>query len=71
MSEEKSGNERKEAEEYITQNEVAQMLKLSTRTVRTMTRSGLLGSYQIGRAVRYSRTEVHSALERLTKIKGL
>lgn len=57
----------KEPSEYLTRNEVAEMLKIDLSSVHNWTRKGILQAYQIGGRVYYKRTEVESAIVQLKK----
>lgn len=57
----------KEPTEYLTRQEVAQMLKVDISTVHNWTTKGTLKPYGIGRRVYYKRTEVENSLVELEK----
>ena len=46
------------APQYITQEDVAQLLGISLRTVQTLTRTGSISKYCLGRSVRFLEAEV-------------
>lgn len=50
-----------DAEEYLTREETAKLLKCSLPTLWEWTRKDLLQSYRIGNKVRYKRSEVMSS----------
>ena len=71
MSASQKGTERKktiheQATEVMTQPEVAELLRVTPRTVRNMTSSGVLPHFVLGRLVRYRREEVLAAMERFS-----
>ena len=51
--------------DYLTQDEVAQLLKVSKVTIIKYTRNGNLKGYRIGRRVRYKRNEIDKALKEI------
>jgi excisionase family DNA binding protein len=55
----------KEPEEYLTRNEVAEMLKIDLSTVHNWTKKGILQAYQCGGRVYYKRSEVENAIVKL------
>jgi len=57
----------KKPNEYLTRNEVAEMLKIDLSSVHNWTKKGILISYQIGGRVYYKRSEVESAIIQLKK----
>ena len=57
----------KEPAEYLTRQEVAEMLKVDISTVHNWTIKGILKPYGIGRRVYYKRIEVESAIIELKK----
>ena len=63
----KKGFQPKEPNEYLTRNEVAEMLKIDLSTVHNWTKKGILQSYQIGGRVYYKRNEVEDAIVKLKK----
>lgn len=52
----------KSTEEYLTRNEVSQMLKVDLSTVHNWTKEGKLRRYGIGKRIYYKRSEIESAL---------
>ena len=56
--------------EYLTRNEVSEMLKCDLSTLWLWTKKGKLTSYGIGNRTYYKRAEVESALVCLNKKKG-
>ena len=57
----------KEPNEYLSRNDVAEMLKIDLSTVHNWTKKGILQSYQIGGRVYYKRKEVDNAIVKLKK----
>ncbi len=55
----------KEPNEYLTRNEVAEMLKIDLSTVHNWTKSSKLRSYGIGGRVYYKRAEVEESIVEL------
>jgi excisionase family DNA binding protein len=51
--------------EYLTRNEVAEMLKIDLSSVHNWTKRRILQSYQIGGRVYYKRDEVENAIVKL------
>ncbi len=45
-------------DKYLTRQEVAEMLKISQRTIVNWERKGIVRPVKVGRAVRYVRSEV-------------
>ncbi len=60
----------KEPEEYLTRDQVKQMLKCDISTVHNWTRKGKLKAYGIGNRVYYKLTEVLAAIKPLNEKKG-
>ena len=52
----------KSTEEYLTRNEVSQMLKVDLSTVHNWTKEGKLRRYGIGKRIYYKRSEIENAL---------
>lgn len=52
----------KQPSEYLTRNEVAEMLKIDLSSVHNWTKKGKLKAYGIGGRVYYKRDEVESAI---------
>jgi len=57
----------KEPTEYLTRNEVKELLKVDLSTVHNYTKKGKLKSYGIGNRVYYKRHEVENALKPLNQ----
>jgi hypothetical protein len=57
----------KEPTEYLTRNDVAEMLKIDLSSVHNWTVKGILTAYQIGGRVYYKRVEVETAIVKLNK----
>lgn len=57
----------KEPTEYLTRNEVSELLKINLATVHNWTKRGVLTAYQIGGRVYYKRAEVEAAFVKLKK----
>ena len=55
----------KEPTEYLTRNEVAEMLKINLSSVHNWTKKGTLKSYQIGGRVYYKRSEIDNSIDEL------
>lgn len=55
----------KEPTEFLTRQEVADLLKVDVTTVHNWTKRGKLKKYGIGNKVFYKRTEVESAIQPL------
>ncbi|WP_370477234.1 helix-turn-helix domain-containing protein [Tamlana flava] len=55
----------KEPTEYLTRNEVAELLKIDLSSVHNWTKKGILTSYQIGGRVYYKRQELEDAIVKL------
>lgn len=54
----------KQPEEYLTRDEVKQLLKINLSTVHLWTKSGRLQAYYLGNRVYYKRSEIEEALTR-------
>lgn len=52
--------------EFLTKREVADILRVSTRTVTNLMRSGVLPFVKIGHIVRFDRASVSEALDAFT-----
>ncbi len=50
--------------EYLTKIEVAQLFKLSTRTIDSWIAQGRLPYYRIGRTIRFRRSDIREYLDR-------
>ena len=57
----------KEPNEYLTRNNVAEMLSIDLSTVHNYTKRKILQAYQIGGRVFYKRQEVENAIVKLIK----
>lgn len=57
----------KEPTEYLTRNEVKELLKVDLSTVHNWTKKGKLKSYGIGNRVYYKRHEVENVLKPLNQ----
>lgn len=57
----------KEASEYLTRNEVKELLKIDLSTVHNYTKRGKLKSYGIGNRVYYKRSEVENSIKPLNQ----
>ena len=57
----------KEPTEYLTRNDVAEMLKIDLSSVHNWSKKGILKAYQISGRVYYKRTEVENAIVELKK----
>lgn len=55
----------KEPTEFLTRNEVAEMLKIDLSSVHNWTKKGILTAYQISGRVYYKRKEVETAIVKL------
>ena len=62
LTELKQGFEPKTPVEYLTRNEVAEMLRCDLSTIHNWTKKGKLIPYGIGNRVYYKRSEVEAAL---------
>ena len=63
----KKNFEPKTPNEYLTRNEVAEMLKIDLSSVHNWTKRKILQAYQIGGRVYYKRDEVELAIVKLKK----
>jgi hypothetical protein len=57
----------KEPTEYLTRNDVAEMLQIDLSSVHNWTKKGTLTAYQISGRVYYKRVEVENAIVQLNK----
>lgn len=57
----------KEPTEYLTRNDVAQMLKIDLSSVHNWTKKGILKAYQISGRIYYKRVEIETAIVELKK----
>ena len=53
--------------EYLSRNEVAEMLKINISSVHNWTQKGILQPYQCGGKIFYKRSEVETAIVKLQK----
>lgn len=65
LSELKKNFQPKETTEYLTRNEVADLLKIDLSSVHNWTKKGKLKAYGIGGRVYYKRAEVEAAIKPL------
>ncbi|TAL62562.1 MAG: DNA-binding protein [Bacteroidetes bacterium] len=70
LAELKKNFEPKIPNEYLTRNEVAEMLKCDLSTIHNWTKKGKLIPYGIGNRVYYKRNEVEAVLLPFGKNKG-
>jgi len=63
----KKNFEPKTPTEYLSRQEVAQMLKVDISTVHNWTVKGILQSFGIGRRIYYKRVELEEAIIKLNK----
>lgn len=70
LTELKQNFEPKIPNEYLTRNEVAEMLKCDLSTIHNWTKKGKLIPYGIGNRVYYKRNEVEAVLLPFGKNKG-
>ncbi|KJF44285.1 helix-turn-helix domain-containing protein [Draconibacterium sediminis] len=61
----------KQATEYLTRNEVKDLLKVDLSTVHNWTKRGKLRAYGLGNRVYYKRTEVEAAIKPLNSKEDL
>lgn len=66
---ENSNKEKTTDDSYITRKEVSQKLRISLPTLNTLTKSGVLQSYRIGKRVLYRPKEVQEALTSIVTTK--
>lgn len=57
----------KEQNEYLSRNEIAEMLKIDLSTVHNWTKKGILQAYQCGGKIFYKRNEIEDAIVKLKK----
>ncbi len=57
----------KEPTQYLTRNEVAEMLKVDISTVHNLSVKGILQKFQIGGRVLYKRKQIEEAIVELEK----
>lgn len=65
LNELKNSFQPKEPTEFLTRNEVAELLKIDLSTLHNWTRKGKLTSYGIGARIYYKRSEVENAIVKL------
>ncbi|MGX1022867.1 helix-turn-helix domain-containing protein [Psychroflexus sp. MBR-150] len=53
---------KKEPEEYLTRNELADIFKVTLPTISDWSKKGILKPYRLGKLVRFKRSEVEQAL---------
>lgn len=70
LAELKQNFEPKEPVEYLTRNELAEMLKCDLSTIHNWTVKGKLKAYGIGNRVYYKRLEVVAAIKPFGKSEG-
>jgi hypothetical protein len=70
LTELKANFQPKQPTEYLTRNEVVEMLKCDLSTLWLWTKKGKLTSYGIGNRTYYKRSEIESAIICLNKKKG-
>jgi excisionase family DNA binding protein len=70
LAELKANFQPKQPAEYLTRNEVAEMLKCDLSTLWLWTKKGKLTSYGIGNRTYYKRSEIEKAIVCLNKKKG-
>ncbi len=70
LSEIKQSFEPKKPTEYITRNELAELLKCDLSTIHNWTKKGKLIPYGIGNRVYYKRAEIEAVLLPFGKNKG-
>ena len=56
--------------EYMTQKELAEILRLSPATVNRLTKKGLLKAFKVGRSLRYARIDIEAYIENRRKAFG-
>ena len=56
-------------EEYLTRQEVADLLKISLVTISDWNKKGILNPYRLGNLIRYRRQEIDQALIQINKPK--
>ena len=66
----KNNFEPKQPTEYLTRNEVSELLKCDLSTLWLWTKKGKLTSYGIGNRTYYKRAEIENAIICLNKRKG-
>ena len=71
LKELKSNFEPKQPAEYLTRNEVAELLKCDLSTLWLWSKKGKLMPYGIGNRIHYKRSDIEAALICLGKKKGI
>lgn len=66
-----TGHAPSDAEEYLTREETAKLLKCSLPTLWDWTRKDILRAYRIGNGVRYKRNEVMSSPKAINAKEGV
>jgi excisionase family DNA binding protein len=66
----KNNFEPKQPTEYLSRNEVAELLKCTLPTIHNWAKTGVITSYGINGRVYFKRSEIESALVCLNKKKG-
>jgi len=66
----KNNFEPKQPTEYLSRNEVAEMLKCTLPTIHNWAKTGVITSYGINGRVYFKRSEIENALVCLNKKKG-
>ncbi len=66
----KNNFEPKQPTEYLSRNEVAEMLKCTLPTIHNWAKTGVITSYGINGRVYFKRSEIESAIVCLNKKKG-
>ena len=62
--------QQKEETEYLTRQELANMLKVDLSTIHFWTKKGKLKSYGIGNRVYFKKAEVEASLKAINNYKG-
>lgn len=70
LTELKANFQPKQPTEYLSRNEVAEMLKCTLPTIHNWAKTGVITSYGINGRVYFKRSEIESALICLNKKKG-
>lgn len=55
--------------EYLSVNETAELVGVTPFTIRSYTKKGILTRYRIGTRIRYKRSEVMNAIEKINNPK--
>jgi excisionase family DNA binding protein len=66
-----SNNKKEEtySKQYATRDEVAERLRISLPTLNTLSKSGIIKSYRIGRRVLYNWEEIENVIQEITSTK--